>query len=208
MTGKITRIWCIVFLTLISVILGINSSSLTAFAQDENNPEAEENTQVLDEFSPSPLESTEPDPLLPNPPPVGEILSETEQEKLAPELDKLNADYTMPFEIPTMELKLNNLCNLKCRMCHPMDSTSWNDWKEVEEFYVAEEGNAINKSQYLAVEKIFPHASKIAIPHSSLKEKVKGAKAVIRTGDFSPYSNVILSSGVSFSNYSSIIPEA
>jgi D-ribose pyranase len=79
---------------------------------------------------------------------------------------------------------------------------------EVEEFYVAEEGNAINESQYLAVEKIFPHASKISIPHSSLKEKVKGAKAVIRTGDFSPYSNVILSSGVSFSNYSSIISEA
>lgn len=23
-------------------------------------------------------------------------------------------------------------------MCHPMDSTSWNDWKEVEEFYVKE----------------------------------------------------------------------
>lgn len=79
---------------------------------------------------------------------------------------------------------------------------------EVEEFYVAEEGNAMNKSQYLAVEKIFPHASKFAIPHSSLKEKVKGAKAVIRTGDFSPYSNVILSSGVSFSGYSSIISEA
>lgn len=50
-------------------------------------------------------------------------------------LSKLGEDYTMPFEIPTMELKLNNLCNLKCRMCHPLDSTSWNDWKEVEEFY-------------------------------------------------------------------------
>lgn len=50
-------------------------------------------------------------------------------------LSKLREDYTMPFEIPTMELKLNNLCNLKCRMCHPLDSTSWNDWKEVEEFY-------------------------------------------------------------------------
>jgi MoaA/NifB/PqqE/SkfB family radical SAM enzyme len=50
-------------------------------------------------------------------------------------LDALNDDYSMPFEIPTMELKLNNLCNLKCRMCHPMDSTSWNDWEEVEEFY-------------------------------------------------------------------------
>lgn len=53
-------------------------------------------------------------------------------------LEKLHPEMTMPFEIPTMEIKLNNLCNLKCRMCHPMDSTSWNDWKEVEEFYVKE----------------------------------------------------------------------
>ena len=50
-------------------------------------------------------------------------------------LKKMHHDFTMPFEIPTMELKLNNLCNLKCRMCHPMDSTSWNDWDQVEEFY-------------------------------------------------------------------------
>jgi len=53
-------------------------------------------------------------------------------------LSKLEENYTMPFDIPTMEIKLNNLCNLKCRMCHPMDSTSWNDWQEVEEFYVKE----------------------------------------------------------------------
>jgi Iron-sulfur cluster-binding domain/Radical SAM superfamily len=53
-------------------------------------------------------------------------------------LDNLREDYTMPFEIATMEIKLNNLCNLKCRMCHPMDSTSWNDWDQVEEFYVKE----------------------------------------------------------------------
>jgi MoaA/NifB/PqqE/SkfB family radical SAM enzyme len=55
-------------------------------------------------------------------------------------LTKLNNDFSMPFEIPTMEIKLNNLCNLKCRMCHPMDSTSWNDYLSVEEFYV-KEGN-------------------------------------------------------------------
>jgi MoaA/NifB/PqqE/SkfB family radical SAM enzyme len=53
-------------------------------------------------------------------------------------LDSLDEDYAMPFEIPTMELKLNNLCNLKCRMCHPMDSTSWNDWSKIKEFYKAE----------------------------------------------------------------------
>ena len=55
-------------------------------------------------------------------------------------LDALQDDYSMPFEIPTMEIKLNNLCNLKCRMCHPMDSTSWNDYNTVEEFYI-KEGN-------------------------------------------------------------------
>ena len=52
--------------------------------------------------------------------------------------DAMRSDFTMPFEIPTMEIKLNNLCNLKCRMCHPMDSTSWNDWDQVEEFYEKE----------------------------------------------------------------------
>lgn len=50
-------------------------------------------------------------------------------------LDLLKDDYSMPFNIPTIELKLNNLCNLKCRMCHPMDSTSWNDWDAIEKFY-------------------------------------------------------------------------
>jgi sulfatase maturation enzyme AslB (radical SAM superfamily) len=53
-------------------------------------------------------------------------------------VQSMNSDYTMPFEIPTMELKLNNLCNLKCRMCHPGDSTAWNDWSEVKEFYKGE----------------------------------------------------------------------
>lgn len=50
-------------------------------------------------------------------------------------VNKLREDFTMPFEIPTMELKLNNLCNLKCRMCHPGDSTSWNDWSEIKDYY-------------------------------------------------------------------------
>lgn len=54
-------------------------------------------------------------------------------------LDTLEDDYTMPFELPTMEIKLNNLCNLKCRMCNPLDSTSWKDWNEVKSFYEKED---------------------------------------------------------------------
>lgn len=50
-------------------------------------------------------------------------------------VNNIGPDFTMPFEIPTIEIKLNNLCNLKCRMCNPTDSTSWNDWDQIEEFY-------------------------------------------------------------------------
>lgn len=86
----------------------------------------------------------------------------------------------MPFEIPTMELKLNNLCNLKCRMCHPMDSTSWNDWSEVKDFYKAE-GNIMyaiveehgleqkphldkfqdNPKWWASLEKLLPHFRRV-----------------------------------------------
>jgi hypothetical protein len=63
-------------------------------------------------------------------------------------LDGLNDDYSMPFKMPSMEIRLTNLCNLKCRMCSPMDSTSWNDWNEIKEFYTKENsftGNTIIK---------------------------------------------------------------
>ena len=86
----------------------------------------------------------------------------------------------MPFEIPTMELKLNNLCNLKCRMCHPMDSTAWNDWCEVKDFYkaegnimydIVEEHNLENKpfldkfqdstEWWASLEKLLPHFRRV-----------------------------------------------
>lgn len=53
-------------------------------------------------------------------------------------LDMLRDDYSMPFEFPTMEIKLNNLCNLKCRMCNPLDSTNWKDWNSIVSFYKKE----------------------------------------------------------------------
>lgn len=95
-------------------------------------------------------------------------------------LNKMRHDFTMPFEIPTMELKLNNLCNLKCRMCHPMDSTAWNDWREVKEFYkkegnimyaIVEEHNLESKPHlddfqdnpewWASLEKLLPHFRRV-----------------------------------------------
>lgn len=47
-----------------------------------------------------------------------------------------NKSDTFPFTIPVLELKPSNLCNFKCRMCWPKDSTPWMaDWDSVKEFY-------------------------------------------------------------------------
>ena len=44
------------------------------------------------------------------------------------------------FKVPLLELKLSNVCNMKCRMCWPKDSSLWySDWdkvKELHDFYV------------------------------------------------------------------------
>lgn len=62
-----------------------------------------------------------------------ERYNSTRSEKYLDAVEKLADDYTMPFEIPVMEAKLSNFCNLKCRMCHPLDSTSWHkDWNSIE----------------------------------------------------------------------------
>ena len=95
-------------------------------------------------------------------------------------LDALTEDFTMPFEFPTMEIKLNNLCNLKCRMCNPLDSTNWKDWAEVEPFYKKENNylvhtikDLVNKpGQYIgpfddsdnwwtSFEKLLPHFRRV-----------------------------------------------
>jgi sulfatase maturation enzyme AslB (radical SAM superfamily) len=67
--------------------------------------------------------------------------NKTRTDKYLSRLDNLSDDYSMPFEIPILESKLSNFCNLKCRMCHPLDSTSWSkDWSEIE--HLMEEANS------------------------------------------------------------------
>ena len=66
---------------------------------------------------------------------------------------------------------------------------------EVERFIVAKESSEdfLDKlSEYL------PDAKRDIVSHEELKEISKGVKAIIRTGEAVPYSNVILVSGVIF----------
>lgn len=49
-------------------------------------------------------------------------------------LKNYNQDGSMKNLPVSLELKLSNYCNLRCRMCHPVDSTSWSkDWTVVED---------------------------------------------------------------------------
>ncbi len=48
--------------------------------------------------------------------------------------------------LPTLELKLSNRCNLKCKMCSPAASTKWvKSWENLKSFYEPEYQNWIDR---------------------------------------------------------------
>lgn len=54
----------------------------------------------------------------------------------------------IPFNVPLLELKLTNLCNFKCRMCWPKDSSLWwQDWEKVQKYYDEDTQNYIAKTR-------------------------------------------------------------
>jgi len=66
----------------------------------------------------------------------------------------------------------------------------------VEKAWIAEElahGNA-GLTSALAERLLHPHTE----PHDALKLRSAGARAIVRTGEFTPYANIVLSSGVVF----------
>ena len=69
---------------------------------------------------------------------------------------------------------------------------------EVQKIYIAEEIKTENPKQLEAIKKTLPNVEIEFIPHSELKKDLKTSKAFIRTGEETPYSNVILESGVTF----------
>ena len=60
-------------------------------------------------------------------------------------VDTWHRTEVLPWNIPIVEFKLSNLCNLKCRMCWPKDSTPWlQDWDDVKHIYEDSEQDYIN----------------------------------------------------------------
>lgn len=69
---------------------------------------------------------------------------------------------------------------------------------QVERAVVAEEMLETSPGVYEAIKELLGDVPIEAVPHFALKERTRSARAVIRTGEFTPYANIILVAGVVF----------
>jgi D-ribose pyranase len=69
---------------------------------------------------------------------------------------------------------------------------------KVEKAIVAKEMAQVSPQVYEAVKGILGGVPIETVPHEELKDRTRFARAVIRTGEFTPYANVILVAGVVF----------
>lgn len=69
---------------------------------------------------------------------------------------------------------------------------------QVERIILAEEGKDRNPTFLAEVKELLPDVPVEFVSHADFKVRTADARAVVRTGEFSPYANVILVSGVVF----------
>jgi|SRR5690349_3647340 len=72
------------------------------------------------------------------------------------------------------------------------------DELKVQTVIVAEEAQDGNPKFLDEVQKLLPGVALEFVPHTVFKTRTASARAVVRTGEFAPYANVILVSGVVF----------
>lgn len=69
---------------------------------------------------------------------------------------------------------------------------------QVERAVVASEMLEVSPSVYQAIKTLLGQTPVDTLPHESFKQQTRSARAVIRTGEFTPYANIILVAGVVF----------
>lgn len=72
------------------------------------------------------------------------------------------------------------------------------DELEIQHVTVAFEMERKNAAAWQTVEMLFADAPREAVDHEELKRRVADARAVVRTGEATPYANAILECGVPF----------
>jgi D-ribose pyranase len=68
----------------------------------------------------------------------------------------------------------------------------------VEQFWFATEIKPSPEMRSRELLSLFPKAESIPLPHAEFKKLAFGAVGVIRTGDYHPYGNVMVASGVAY----------
>ena len=69
---------------------------------------------------------------------------------------------------------------------------------KVQKIYLADEIKDQNPKQLENIKKALPYVEIAFMPHSDLKKNLAKTHAFIRTGEMTPFSNIILESGVTF----------
>jgi D-ribose pyranase len=68
----------------------------------------------------------------------------------------------------------------------------------VEAYLLAEESKERCPQVVDALDRMLPEAELVWVDHEELKRRCGSARGVVRTGEFTPYANVLLRSGVDF----------
>lgn len=104
-----------------------------------------------------------------------------------------DAGFPVPAGVPCIDLAV------RCGLPPMLDVThAIADELEVEEITVADELLARDEELPAALRDLFPDARFHHVTHEELKRLSARARAVVRTGECTPYHNVILTSGVTF----------
>ena len=69
---------------------------------------------------------------------------------------------------------------------------------KIEEVVIAREAFDRNPELLRSIERCYPGVPIRAVPHEEFKQLTQGTRAVVRTGECTPYSNAILRGGVIF----------
>lgn len=69
---------------------------------------------------------------------------------------------------------------------------------EVQKIYLADEIKTQNPDQLKTIQDLMPDVEIAFMPHSDLKKNLAKTHAFVRTGEMTPFSNIILESGVTF----------
>ena len=72
------------------------------------------------------------------------------------------------------------------------------DEAEIEQYTIANEIEEKNPELLAYIREKLPNAEWEMIPHTELKEMSRNVKFAVRTGEFTPYPNIILRAGVAF----------